>query len=85
MSEKSTLEIEVGDGELAAEDERSFEELGVDTRLIHALSKKGVDKPTPIQRSAIPLILVCICVCIYMCLCLCFVWFRIDKYMFLLF
>lgn len=40
------------------EDEKSFEELGLDPRLIRALTKKGVTKPTPIQVSGIPLILV---------------------------
>ncbi|KAL3726273.1 hypothetical protein ACJRO7_031200 [Eucalyptus globulus] len=40
-----------------AEDERSFEEIGLDPRLVRALSKKGVEKPTPIQQVAIPLIL----------------------------
>ncbi|KAL2551676.1 DEAD-box ATP-dependent RNA helicase 16 [Forsythia ovata] len=39
------------------EEEKSFEELGVDPRLIRALSKKSIEKPTPIQRVAIPLIL----------------------------
>ncbi|XP_070051510.1 DEAD-box ATP-dependent RNA helicase 16 isoform X2 [Nicotiana tomentosiformis] len=41
------------------EEEQSFEELGVDPRLIRALTKKSILKPTPIQRVAIPLILVC--------------------------
>ncbi|KAK4584931.1 hypothetical protein RGQ29_022556 [Quercus rubra] len=39
------------------EEEKSFEELGLDPRLIRALIKKGIDKPTPIQQVAIPLIL----------------------------
>ncbi|KAF3439095.1 hypothetical protein FNV43_RR17370 [Rhamnella rubrinervis] len=39
------------------EDEQSFEELGLDPRLTRALMKKGLHKPTPIQRVAIPLIL----------------------------
>ncbi|XP_057482093.1 DEAD-box ATP-dependent RNA helicase 16 [Actinidia eriantha] len=39
------------------EEEQTFEELGLDPRLVRALTKKGVDKPTPIQRVAIPLIL----------------------------
>ena len=43
------------------EEEKSFEELGLDPRLIRALIKKGIDKPTPIQQVAIPLILVSIC------------------------
>lgn len=42
------------------EEEKSFEELGLDPRLIRALIKKGIDKPTPIQQVAIPLILVSI-------------------------
>lgn len=58
MSEKSNLEIEVADKESNEETEKSFEELGLDSRLIRALSKKGVTNPTPIQRSSIPLILV---------------------------
>ncbi|XP_074335614.1 DEAD-box ATP-dependent RNA helicase 16 [Apium graveolens] len=57
MSEKSNLEIEVAESESTKEDEKSFEELGLDSRLIRALSKKGVTNPTPIQRSSIPLIL----------------------------
>lgn len=40
------------------EEELSFEDLGLDARLIRALSKKSITKPTPIQREAIPLILV---------------------------
>ncbi|XP_015868189.1 DEAD-box ATP-dependent RNA helicase 16 [Ziziphus jujuba] len=39
------------------EEERTFEELGLDARLTRALIKKGISKPTPIQRVAIPLIL----------------------------
>ena len=41
-----------------ASEDKSFEELGVDARLVRALLKKGIDKPTPIQSVAIPLILV---------------------------
>lgn len=39
---------------------QSFEELGLDPRLIRALNKKEISiaEPTPIQRAAIPLILV---------------------------
>ena len=55
---KSSVDIEVEDREQADETSKSFEELGVDARLIRALSKKGVNKPTPIQCSAVPLILV---------------------------
>jgi ATP-dependent RNA helicase DDX56/DBP9 len=43
------------------EEEQSFEELGLDPRLIRALIKKGIEKPTPIQLVAIPLILVSFC------------------------
>ncbi|KAJ0967713.1 hypothetical protein J5N97_024630 [Dioscorea zingiberensis] len=39
------------------EEEVSFEELGLDPRLIRALAKKSINKPTPIQREGIPLIL----------------------------
>ncbi|KAK2981222.1 hypothetical protein RJ640_030611 [Escallonia rubra] len=39
------------------DDNQTFEDLGLDPRLIRALAKKGIDKPTPIQRTAIPLIL----------------------------
>lgn len=40
------------------EEEKSFEELGLDLRLVHALKKKGVEKPTLIQQYAVPRILV---------------------------
>lgn len=50
-------EEEVEDEE-EEEDEKSFEDLGLDHRLLRALIKKGVGKPFPIQRVAIPLILV---------------------------
>lgn len=42
------------------EEELTFEQLGLDPRLIRALNKKDIciTKPTPIQRVAIPLILV---------------------------
>lgn len=39
------------------DEEKSFEDIGLDPRLIRALLKKGVEKPFPIQRVAIPLIL----------------------------
>ncbi|KAG6394283.1 hypothetical protein SASPL_144867 [Salvia splendens] len=39
------------------DDERSFEDLGLEARLVRALSKKSIEKPTPIQRFAIPRIL----------------------------
>ncbi|PWA89895.1 P-loop containing nucleoside triphosphate hydrolases superfamily protein [Artemisia annua] len=35
----------------------TFEQLGLDPRLIRALTKKNIDKPTPIQQTGIPLIL----------------------------
>lgn len=41
-----------------AGEDKNFEELGLDLRLVHALNKKGIEKPTPIQQVAIPLILV---------------------------
>lgn len=40
------------------EQEKSFEELGLDPRLLRALLKKGIEKPFPIQAVAIPLVLV---------------------------
>ncbi|XP_031275214.1 DEAD-box ATP-dependent RNA helicase 16 [Pistacia vera] len=39
------------------EEEKSFDELGLDLRIVHALKKKAIEKPTPIQEVAIPLIL----------------------------
>lgn len=50
----------VGEEEKKVEEhvDKSFEELGLDSRLIRALSKKGIEKPTLIQQSAIPYILV---------------------------
>ena len=42
------------------EDCKTFEELSLDPRLLRALNKKGIVKPTPIQQVAIPLILVSI-------------------------
>ncbi|XP_020591547.1 DEAD-box ATP-dependent RNA helicase 16 [Phalaenopsis equestris] len=39
------------------DEDLSFEELGLDPRLIRALFKKSITKPTPIQRESIPLIL----------------------------
>lgn len=44
--------------EKEGEEEKSFEELGLDEQLTRALRKKSVTDPTPIQRAAIPLILV---------------------------
>ncbi|KAI3831596.1 hypothetical protein MKX03_017444 [Papaver bracteatum] len=39
------------------EEVKTWEELGLDPRLISALNKNGIEKPTPIQISGIPLIL----------------------------
>ncbi|XP_047956821.1 DEAD-box ATP-dependent RNA helicase 16-like [Salvia hispanica] len=39
------------------DDEPSFEDLGLEARLVRAVSKKSIEKPTPIQRFAIPRIL----------------------------
>ncbi|CAM6090316.1 unnamed protein product [Calypogeia fissa] len=39
------------------DDEIGFEEMGLDPRLLRAVIKKGLTKPTPIQLKAIPLIL----------------------------
>ncbi|XP_019182884.1 PREDICTED: DEAD-box ATP-dependent RNA helicase 16 [Ipomoea nil] len=52
--EEEQPNAESSDGE---EEEQTFEELGLDPRLVRALSKKSIEKPTPIQRVAIPLIL----------------------------
>ncbi|CAJ2628719.1 unnamed protein product [Trifolium pratense] len=38
-------------------EDQTFEQLGLDARLVRALQKKGIEKPTPIQHVAIPLIL----------------------------
>jgi hypothetical protein len=46
------------EGKEEEEREVSFDELGLDEQLKRALRKKGLDKATPIQREAIPLILV---------------------------
>ncbi|KAI6695045.1 hypothetical protein NL676_022755 [Syzygium grande] len=46
-----------GAADTSEEEQRGFEEIGLDPRLVRALSKKGVEKPTPIQQVAIPLIL----------------------------
>ncbi|XP_042490530.1 DEAD-box ATP-dependent RNA helicase 16-like [Macadamia integrifolia] len=45
------------EGGLEEEEIKTFEELGLEPRLIRALTKKGITKPTPIQQVAIPLIL----------------------------
>ncbi|MQL73120.1 hypothetical protein Taro_005470 [Colocasia esculenta] len=44
-------------GEGGQEKQLSFEELGLDPRLIRALAKKNIEKPTLIQQAAIPYIL----------------------------
>lgn len=56
--EKAENKLPVAEEEEQDEEEQTFEELGLDSRLIRALSKKSIEKPTPIQRVAIPLILV---------------------------
>ncbi|XAR51401.1 RNA helicase [Bertholletia excelsa] len=56
-TEKSPYENEGQEDGEGQEDEQTFEHLGLDPRLIRALSKKGIEKPTPIQRVAIPLII----------------------------
>ncbi|KAL1537047.1 DEAD-box ATP-dependent RNA helicase 16 [Salvia divinorum] len=56
QEDKAVVTGEVVEEELD-DDERSFEELGLEARLVRALSKKSIEKPTPIQRVAIPLIL----------------------------
>ncbi|KAH9615408.1 hypothetical protein KSS87_013443 [Heliosperma pusillum] len=43
--------------EIELDEEQSFEDIGLDPRLIRALIKKDLQNPTPIQRVAIPLIL----------------------------
>ncbi|XP_034219871.1 DEAD-box ATP-dependent RNA helicase 16 isoform X2 [Prunus dulcis] len=52
-----TMEKPPKDIESEDEEEQTFESLGLDGRLIRALNKKKIDKPTPIQQVAIPLIL----------------------------
>ncbi|KAF1861380.1 hypothetical protein Lal_00025671 [Lupinus albus] len=52
VSKETVKEYEFEDSE-----DQSFEDLGLDARLVRALLKKGIDKSTPIQRVAIPLIL----------------------------
>lgn len=54
--EENDLHEENQEGEEVQE--LSFEELGLDPRLIRALTKKNIEKPTPIQQTGIPLILV---------------------------
>ncbi|KAL0543167.1 hypothetical protein IC582_018256 [Cucumis melo] len=55
--EKVPKVVEHEEGKEEEEDELSFEELGLDPRLVRALIKKEIQKPTPIQHVAIPLIL----------------------------
>lgn len=60
-SEKTEEEVEEQRDVAEKEEEekdKSFEEIGLDPRLIRALTKKGIEKPTPIQQTAIPFILV---------------------------
>ncbi|KAL5556748.1 hypothetical protein UlMin_038984 [Ulmus minor] len=56
-SKNPAKETEPEEVEEEEEKEKTFEELGVDARLTRALLKKGIQKPTPIQREAIPLVL----------------------------
>lgn len=56
-SEKTEEEVEE-QRDVAEKEDKSFEEIGLDPRLIRALTKKGIEKPTPIQQTAIPFILV---------------------------
>lgn len=58
LQDKDCRAEDVGGDEEEQEEEASFEEIGLDPRLIRALSKKNIKKPTPIQRVSIPLILV---------------------------
>lgn len=58
--EKLSKVVEHEEEKEGEEDDLSFEELGLDPRLVRALIKKEIQKPTPIQHVAIPLILVCI-------------------------
>lgn len=57
----NALERQQGNAERREQEEdeesRTFEELGLEPSLIRALIKKGIEKPTPIQEVAIPLIL----------------------------
>ncbi|XP_010269677.1 PREDICTED: DEAD-box ATP-dependent RNA helicase 16 [Nelumbo nucifera] len=46
-----------GEDEEGEEESQTFEELALDPRLVRALIKKDITKPTPIQSVAIPLIL----------------------------
>ncbi|KAL1215698.1 DEAD-box ATP-dependent RNA helicase 16 [Cardamine amara subsp. amara] len=60
VEEVEKLEEQRDDGEDEVEQtepDKSFEELGLDSRLIRALDKKGIEKPTPVQKIAIPIIL----------------------------
>ncbi|CBI14828.3 unnamed protein product, partial [Vitis vinifera] len=57
----NALERQQGNAERREQEEdeesKTFEELGLEPSLIRALIKKGIEKPTPIQEVAIPLIL----------------------------
>ncbi|WVY96459.1 hypothetical protein V8G54_028610 [Vigna mungo] len=57
MAETKLKETVHQEEEKEEADNQSFEELGVDARLLRALQKKEIEKPTPIQAVAIPLIL----------------------------
>ncbi|XP_014512125.1 DEAD-box ATP-dependent RNA helicase 16 [Vigna radiata var. radiata] len=57
MAETKLKETVHEEEEKEEADNKSFEELGVDARLLRALQKKEIEKPTPIQAVAIPLIL----------------------------
>ncbi|KAJ4962324.1 hypothetical protein NE237_022263 [Protea cynaroides] len=57
MANVSKNEEGVVEGGQEEEEIKTFEELSLDPRLIRALTKKGITKPTPIQQVAIPLIL----------------------------
>lgn len=56
--ETEQKKVEAKEEKEEEEEEKSFGELGLDPRLVRALSKKRIEKPTPIQTVAIPLILV---------------------------
>lgn len=56
-TKENILKETVKEYEFEESEDQSFEELGLDARLVRALLKKGIEKPTPIQHVAIPLIL----------------------------
>ncbi|XP_010447021.1 PREDICTED: DEAD-box ATP-dependent RNA helicase 16-like isoform X2 [Camelina sativa] len=57
VEEQRNLGEEEEEEKVEEDVDKSFEELGLDSRLIRALSKKGIEKPTLIQQSSIPYIL----------------------------